>query len=242
MNKPVTTEDIKNAARLILGSGATSSTTTLDVKNHLRSLGYRVHQSEVSTAMDEMYVDGTLTRAHNQGGYYDYSFPTPSVQDTMNRVTVALCDVLEVDAGEVTGGTTMSDLNVDSLDSVAIAMRLETDFNVRLDDNALAKVDTVDDLVRLIDSLLASPADPVVVQPVQPMVPTLPMALPSSDPASWKGTVPVGTWVVREADGSGNHVNPFAFDGSLHRDQARSAYAKLNGVNRDSTRARRVRA
>lgn len=240
--KQVTPDDIKTAARTLLATSP--KTTTLDVKNAVRALGFRCVQDEVSAAMADMYASGELTRDFN-GGFYEYALPatsTPAVsrESTLDRVRRVLVGVIGLDADEVTPAATFhDDLGLDSLDLVEATMKLEGEFGVSVSDDALAKVETVGDIVALLDTLSGPVAATALVQPAAS---AFPFPVTDPDPASWKNSVPVGSWVVREADGTGDHVNPFAFDGSLHRDQARSAYAKLQGVPRDNTRARRVRA
>lgn len=249
--KQATDKEIRAAVTLILGAGALT-TTTLDVKNAVRGYGYYCLQADVSRALDRMYADGELVRTHSAvGGYYDYALPAAQSQgDTLSRVIAVVADALSLTDDEkdaVTADTTLVSIGGDSLSAVEIVMGLEKEFNVSIGDDALPQHDaasiTVGSLVTLVggqNPVAVAPANP---QPmVQPAAKTFPLPMPDPDPASWKDVVPVGTWVVREADGTGQHVNPFAFDGTLGRDAARSAYAKLNGVPRDNTRARRVRA
>lgn len=76
-----------------------------------------------------------------------------SVEDKIKQI---ICDVLIVDLNEVTDGARIQeDLGADSIDCVEIAMALEEEFGIEIDDAAIAKVETVDDAIELVEKKMA---------------------------------------------------------------------------------------
>ncbi|MBC2681164.1 acyl carrier protein [Corynebacterium anserum] len=76
-------------------------------------------------------------------------------ESTESRVFAIVEDATGVDKEELTSKTTLDDdLNVDSLTLVDIAVRLEEEFNIDVEDEAINKVGTVGQLVKLVEKRL----------------------------------------------------------------------------------------
>lgn len=71
-------------------------------------------------------------------------------EDILKKVQEILVTDLVVKKEEVTKDTSLSDLEVDSLDLIEIVMSLEMQFNICLDDEEIKQIKTVNDIVELI--------------------------------------------------------------------------------------------
>lgn len=69
------------------------------------------------------------------------------------KVRDVLVDAINVDADIVTMEANLKDdLGIDSLAAVELSLELETEFDVRIEDEELAKLATVADIVNLLES------------------------------------------------------------------------------------------
>ncbi len=67
------------------------------------------------------------------------------------KVCKSIAEVLSVDPAEIKPETTfLEDLGADSLDAYQIAMKIEQEFKIRLDMEAVEHIRTVADLVEMI--------------------------------------------------------------------------------------------
>ncbi len=73
-----------------------------------------------------------------------------------DKIQEIICDKFAVDASTVTMETSFKeDLNADSLDMVEIVMALEEEFDIgELDEETVAKIETVGDAVNYISNLV----------------------------------------------------------------------------------------
>lgn len=73
---------------------------------------------------------------------------------TIEKVKEILAKQLEISVDEINPTSSLTDdLGADSLDVVEIVMALEDEFDVEISDEETAKIKTVDDIVKHIDSL-----------------------------------------------------------------------------------------
>ena len=69
------------------------------------------------------------------------------------KITALLAEQFSVDEASISMDTTFEDLGADSLDIVELSMALEENFDLgELEDSEAAKLHTVGDLVRLVQS------------------------------------------------------------------------------------------
>jgi acyl carrier protein len=69
-----------------------------------------------------------------------------------SKVKEILCDKLNVSPDEVTNDANIKeDLGGDSLDVVEIEMELEKELNIEITDEELSQVETVGDLIKLVE-------------------------------------------------------------------------------------------
>lgn len=69
------------------------------------------------------------------------------------QIKKILIESANVDAEKITMEATLKDdLAIDSLDSVELILDLETEFNVKIEDDEIASLVTVGDLVKIIES------------------------------------------------------------------------------------------
>ena len=83
--KPLNLTCVKLASLLLIE--ANESTTSLDVKNHLRSIGYKANQTELAKLLLQASSELPLTNKSN-GTFNTYSLPTPDavVDDVVDDV------------------------------------------------------------------------------------------------------------------------------------------------------------
>lgn len=72
--------------------------------------------------------------------------------DILEKVRDIASDVLGVDADEITEETTFDDLDADSLDRLQLVTAMEDEFDLEIDDDKLAAINSVADAVDAIES------------------------------------------------------------------------------------------
>ncbi|GAB6159667.1 acyl carrier protein [Howardella ureilytica] len=71
----------------------------------------------------------------------------------LEQIKKVLTDAINVDEALVTEDANLKDdLDIDSLSAVELALELETEFNITIEDEELAKLETVKDIMDLIAS------------------------------------------------------------------------------------------
>ena len=71
----------------------------------------------------------------------------------LEKITQILVETANVDADKVTKEASLKDdLGIDSLDSVEMVLELENEFDVKLDDDEIAHLVTVGDVVDLVSA------------------------------------------------------------------------------------------
>ncbi len=71
----------------------------------------------------------------------------------IEQITKVLVDAINVDEEAVTPTANLKDdLGIDSISAVELALELETEFDVRIEDAELAKLVTVQDIIDLIET------------------------------------------------------------------------------------------
>lgn len=71
----------------------------------------------------------------------------------LEKITQILVETANVDADKVTKEATLKeDLGIDSLDSVEMVLELENEFDVKLDDDEIAHLVTVGDVLDLVSA------------------------------------------------------------------------------------------
>ncbi len=72
--------------------------------------------------------------------------------NTEVKVKEIICDLLGVDAEEVTPTTNLKeDLQMDSIDFADIVMQIEDEFEIEADEEKMASIVTLEDIVKYID-------------------------------------------------------------------------------------------
>lgn len=71
----------------------------------------------------------------------------------IEQITKVLVEAINVDEDVITMEANLKDdLGIDSLAAVELSLELETEFDVRIEDEELAKLVTVADIVKLLES------------------------------------------------------------------------------------------
>lgn len=69
------------------------------------------------------------------------------------QIKKILIESANVDADKITMEATLKDdLAIDSLDSVELILDLETEFNIKIEDDEIASLVTVGDIVKIVES------------------------------------------------------------------------------------------
>ena len=99
-------------------------------------------------------------------GVKPYTFPMPVLMiatygendkvDVMNMAWGGVCAsnmvALNIDEETITPEANLKDdLGIDSLAAVELALELETEFDIRIEDDELAKLETVQDIINIIE-------------------------------------------------------------------------------------------
>jgi acyl carrier protein len=71
-----------------------------------------------------------------------------------NRVFACVADVTGVDVSLITVESTVTDLGADELDIMEIDVALEEEFGIELDDASFLQVQTVADMVAMVEAVL----------------------------------------------------------------------------------------
>jgi len=71
-----------------------------------------------------------------------------------DRVFKCVADVTGIDVSLVTAESTVADLNVDELDIMEIDVALEEEFGIELDDVSFLQVQTVADIIAMVEAVL----------------------------------------------------------------------------------------
>lgn len=78
----------------------------------------------------------------------------PATATTLDRISKVIADFWE---GDITPESKLEDdLNLDSLDKVEILMAIEEEFDIEVRDDEADKVETVAELVKLVDKNIAA--------------------------------------------------------------------------------------
>lgn len=71
----------------------------------------------------------------------------------IEQIKKVLVDAINVDEDAVTPEAKLNeDLGIDSLAAVELALELETEFDIRIEDNELAALKTVQDIINIIEA------------------------------------------------------------------------------------------
>ena len=71
----------------------------------------------------------------------------------LEEIKNVLVEALNVEASEITSEAKLNDdLGIDSLSAVELALELESAFDVTIEDDELAKLETVQDIINIIES------------------------------------------------------------------------------------------
>ena len=72
----------------------------------------------------------------------------------IEQIKKVLVDALNIDEETITPEANLKDdLGIDSLAAVELALELETEFDIRIEDDELAKLETVQDIINIIEGI-----------------------------------------------------------------------------------------
>lgn len=75
----------------------------------------------------------------------------------LERLKKLICQYANVNPDEITGETNIrSDLGLNSLELVNLAVAIEDEFDVEIPDRAVAGIETVDDVIALLEEYVES--------------------------------------------------------------------------------------
>lgn len=71
----------------------------------------------------------------------------------LEKVKEVLVEALNIDASDIVPSAKLNDdLGIDSLAAVELALELESEFDIKIEDEELAKLETVQDIVEIIEA------------------------------------------------------------------------------------------
>lgn len=71
----------------------------------------------------------------------------------LEKVREVLVEALNIDAEDIVPSAKLNDdLGIDSLAAVELALELESEFDIKIEDEELAKLETVQDIVEIIEA------------------------------------------------------------------------------------------
>lgn len=71
----------------------------------------------------------------------------------LEQIKKVLVDAINVDENDITEEANLKDdLGIDSLSAVELALELESEFDIRIEDDELAKLETVADIIALVNA------------------------------------------------------------------------------------------
>ncbi len=76
-----------------------------------------------------------------------------SQNSTFHEIRAVVAATLDIPVDSIAIDSTTQSLGADSLDLIAIIMRLEEQFGIEIDDEAVASMHTIGDIVSYIDTL-----------------------------------------------------------------------------------------
>lgn len=75
------------------------------------------------------------------------------MKDTADKVIAVIVEKLDIDPSVIQMTSTLQDLGADSLDMVEIIMKIEEQFNIEINDEAVEKLHNVQDVINYVHEL-----------------------------------------------------------------------------------------
>lgn len=260
-NITLTKKAVKVSAELLMiTNGKTSS---LEVKNLLRHVGYYAEQSETSKILSEVALTEGWT-VHSNGKFNEYFEGDPGPSSTDKSFDQKIVEVLSTYLGEpVSSFSGISELNINPIDQMHLSLILDMTFGTNMMKKKWDSFNTVQDLIDLLETMNPSKSSLIpIFQPrdkikmsldsstkIIPAVPTKKTRnrQNSIDPLSkFKETDTTDfiktitnpmDWIVSHNQGK----MKMSFPANETSDRVRSAYASLLGIKMQDARARRSR-
>lgn len=188
-------------------------TTTLEVKNELRNIGYYAEQAEVSKLMSQLTdpkaSDPVLYNIENNGNFNTYSFTSYMTDVIANATDVCTPAMDEEDEDE--NEYIANDDNID-----------------------FSKYVMTDDVMTS-----TAPASPIISNIMNTIKTSRePQYIFYTEKHARDSKLGINTWMVFDATGSSVEIH--AYDENLTRDQVRSRYASLMHLKIQNVRAKRL--
>ena len=212
---------------------ANTKTTTKEVKDLLRTLGFHASQREVSQMMEDQYMNGGSYLRSQGPGYFEYTF------SAFRSTAVGFAEECDEDGNSLTPSvTSISDPNQSTANTTSAQTDDATPVLNLSKDTSKGIADANSNFRSTF--MGSSPAvDPSTKQAVvkqsvtDKVVPIASLYTPNHARAY---VAPGDTWVLSSADNT--EIQLFA--GSNTRDHVRSSYAKSTGVKFVNVRACRL--
>lgn len=77
-----------------------------------------------------------------------------SYQEIYNKIVKILSDQMNIESDVLSPESSLEIIGVDSLDRVEIVMKIEDEFNIKVDDNKAMQIATVSELINYIQTLV----------------------------------------------------------------------------------------
>lgn len=257
-----------HAAMLLMQSNG--QTSSLEVKTHLRGMGYWAKQEKVSAYLQELQSDHSWIK-NNTSGYLQYSLvanpngnTTPGNTALNDEIVDLIADTINYDDDIELSNNLSIDLGIDHLDIISIGMAIDAKYGIQSIKKDWKDILTVQDVVTLVESLLPVQTPVAQTNVSQPVSNTTTGKTPrkarsiindSLNPSKsarvtinidYKRLVIGATDAKQQCDKnewfvSNKNSDPVIYDQKYTSDNVRTAYARLKGIKIQDVRASRVK-
>jgi acyl carrier protein len=157
VQKHLTKDVVYHAAMLLIGTkGQTSS---LEVKNHLRDIGYWAKQSAISGFLQELQAEHSWKK-EDAGGHLEYTFDgtASNAKSTNAALTDEIIELIKETIGyddDITASNILTvDLGCDHLDLISLGHAIDAKYGIQSMNHDWNSINNVNDVVKLVESLL----------------------------------------------------------------------------------------
>lgn len=266
--KHLSKDIVFHAAVLLMSTNG--QTSSLEVKEHLRGLGYWAKQGPISSFLQELQTEHTWIK-NDGGGHLVYSLTAAAVSNNaaLNTVSAQLVDdIIEViadsanlDADDIDSDSILSvGLGLDHLDLIQLQIALDGKYTIETGKSDWSNINTVEDVAKLVESLVLGSTNTASTSTTTTTsnAPKARKAViiindsvnPSTNPRvkiniDYKKIVTGTQDAKAQCDQKDWYVtnegnDPVIYDQKYTSDNVRTVYARLKGIKIQKVRASRI--
>lgn len=175
--KTINKDVVYHAAMLLIQSNG--KTSSLEVKEHLRSMGFWAKQSTVSSIMQGLQSEHSWTKNDNSG-HLEYTIPSTNTAFSAGTTTTGKSQLakelieliidsvgLDEEEEDIELSSILSvDLGIDHLDLIKIGVDIDNKYNIQSRKENWKNVNKIEDVVNLVERLSPSQTPTASTLPV----------------------------------------------------------------------------